>query len=169
MPPSRADVDPIEDWLADFERDLRVANRAPGTSKVYLRSPRQLLEHVRASHAADQLSDVPRPGRDGWRPRWPTSARWTRPGVSGCWLLACPSTGSSSTPAFGVDANPAAGLRLPRANAIVLTLLECGLRRAELASLDVEHVNPRWVGCSPCTARATAHDWCRTGTGRRLR
>lgn len=59
MPACRADANVTEDWPADFERRLQAPNRAPETIKVYLRSVRQLLEHVRASHAVDEPFDAP--------------------------------------------------------------------------------------------------------------
>lgn len=163
--------DVLADWLADFERYLRVANRAPGTVAVYLRSVRQLLDHAQACHPVAEPADVTRRDVEGWalamaeagRSEGTRRVRLIAASVFYSWL--------ADEPGSGVQANPVRGVprptvpEVPRAMpalddvrallracegrtfvdlrdaAVLLVLIDCGLRRAEAASLDVPDVD----------------------------
>ena len=165
--------DPLDAWLADFERHLRVANRSPETATVYLRSVRQLLDHVRASHPVDQPADITARDVESWalamteagRSESTRRVRLLAARVFFAWVRAEPDSGMTRNPAAAVPLptvhdvprpmptlddvravlKTAAGARLVdvRDTALLLLLVDCGLRRSELVSLDVEDVDVR--------------------------
>lgn len=157
----------LDVWLADFARHLRLSSRSPETSKVYVRSVRQLMAHLdREDPASVTRTDVESWALELAEKGMAESTRRVRllaVRVFFAWLLEEPATGVRTNPALKVPLPtvPDKHRRIPpvedvlavlktcdsksyvdlRDACLLLILIDCGLRRAELAALDVEDVD----------------------------